>query len=62
MVLLGDDSPWTLAELVRELSDDNDTVDAVNSLYGAGLVHRLGDFVLPTRAARRADELYDGAL
>jgi len=35
---------------------------AVSALAGAGLVHRLGDFVIPTRAARRSDELYEGAL
>lgn len=48
--------------LGRELKSQLDAADAVSALAGAGLVHRLGDFVIPTRAARRSDELYEGAL
>jgi predicted transcriptional regulator len=62
LLLFDDRAPWTLDELGRELSDRGDAADAVSSLTRAGLVHRLGDFVFPTRAARRSDELYDGAL
>jgi hypothetical protein len=62
LVLFDDPVPWTVEELGRELKDTGDAVDAVARLAGAGLVHRLGDFVFPTRAARRSDELYDGAL
>ncbi|HMH48474.1 MAG TPA: hypothetical protein VK538_12270 [Solirubrobacteraceae bacterium] len=62
LVLFHDPVPWTVEELGRELGDPGDPVDAVARLAGAGLVHRLGDFVFPTRAARRSDELYDGAL
>ncbi len=63
LLLFDDRAPWTLDELGRELNDDRgDAADAVSSLTRAGLVHRLGDFVFPTRAARRSDELYEGAL
>jgi hypothetical protein len=62
ILLLEDRFPWTVEELTRELNDRTDAVDAVASLAGDGLVHRLGDFVFPTRALRRSDELYEGAL
>jgi hypothetical protein len=54
----------TLADLVRELNGDaggfagGDAVErAVRELGAAGLVHRNGDVVLPSRAALRLDEL-----
>lgn len=37
-------------------------IDAINSLYGAGLIHFTGELVTPTRAARMMDELTDGAM
>ncbi|HEX6752590.1 MAG TPA: hypothetical protein VF093_03265 [Solirubrobacterales bacterium] len=47
-------------ELVRELGDDRDAVErAVADLTGAGLLHRKGPFVVPTRAALRFDELME---
>ncbi len=62
LLLFEDRAPCTLDELGRELHGRGDAADAVSALARAGLVHRLGDFVFPTRAARRSDELYDGAL
>jgi hypothetical protein len=54
----------TFAELAREVADDpeqfaqRDAVErAVRELTSAGLVHRARDFVVPTRAALRFDEL-----
>ena len=54
----------TLAELVRELTDtpddfaSHDRIEiAVQQLTRAGLLHRHGAFVLPTRALLRAIEL-----
>ena len=50
-------SSFTLEELVRELSvgvpdfSEEDAQNAVRDLTGCGLLHRLGDLVLPTRAA-----------
>jgi hypothetical protein len=54
----------TEAELVREHGGPEDfaTRDAfgraVRDLVGVGLLHRSGDFVLPTRAAVRIKELW----
>jgi hypothetical protein len=56
----------TLEELAREFgarSNDftaHDAVErAVRDLAGAGLLHRGGEFVVPTRAALRFNELLD---
>jgi hypothetical protein len=57
-LLLGDSSLWNVEEIIREVSGKPlDTRDAITRLDSAGLVHRLGEFVFPTRTARRADEL-----
>jgi hypothetical protein len=55
----------TEAELIREHADDPDDLGtrdafgrAVRDLIGVGLLHRSGDFVLPTRAAVRIKELW----
>ena len=54
----------TIDELVREIAVDagdfaaRDAVErAVQDLAAAGLLHRNGDLVLPSRAALRLDEL-----
>lgn len=54
----------TLGDLVREIAGDprdfapKDAVErAVRELAAAGLAHRSGDVVLPSRAALRFDEL-----
>jgi hypothetical protein len=67
MVLLsGDHEPYTRADLQREVAgakgDPLAVIDAFNSLYSAGLVHFTGELVTPTRAARKMDELTDGAM
>jgi hypothetical protein len=56
----------TLEELAREFVGsggsfgERDAVErAVRELAGAGLLHRGGDFVAPTRAAVRFSELLD---
>lgn len=59
-LLLHEDAagPWAHEELVREIGDRVAVEDALARLYGAGLIHRLGDgFVFPTRAAVRASQL-----
>jgi hypothetical protein len=53
----------TEAELVREHADDPSSARdaferAIADLTGVGLLHRQGDFVLPTRAALRVKELW----
>jgi predicted transcriptional regulator len=57
----------TADELLRELDIDptdfarRDAVErAVRDLAAAGLAHRLEDFVVPSRAALRFDELVGG--
>jgi hypothetical protein len=57
-------SQVTVAELVREIGgEDADFAErdalerAVRDLSGAGLLHLKDDFVLPTRAALRFNEL-----
>ena len=49
--------PWSVEEIGRELNDQTEASDAVCRLLGSGLVHRLGDLVFPTRAARRGAEI-----
>ena len=57
-------SQVTVEELIREVAADpeefaeRDAVErAVRDLARAGLLHRNGEFVFPTRAALRFDEL-----
>jgi hypothetical protein len=45
--------PWSLREVQLELGEDADAQETVASLHAAGLVHRFGEFVFPTRAAVR---------
>ena len=52
--------PWSVDELARELGDPLGSIDAIRRLSDHGLVHRLGDFVFPTRTARRAAEIEIG--
>lgn len=59
-LLFHDPYPWTVEELRREVGTEAES--SVGSLAGAGLLHRFGDFVIPTRAARRSDELHEGAI
>lgn len=54
--------PWSLSEIARELGSEQDAEDAISRLQRAGLLHRLGDFVFPTRTARRAAELQLGTV
>jgi hypothetical protein len=56
----------TYEELLREVGgefaefSERDAVErAVRDLVGAGLLHRHDDFILPSRAALRFDELLD---
>ena len=69
--LLVHDHPglWSLTELTRSLTSSVqtadgceppacDTEDAVERLYAAGLLGRIGQYVFATQAARTADRLH----
>jgi hypothetical protein len=58
------DSPglWTVDEIARVLKTQVGAEDAVARLCAAGLVHRLGEFVTLTHAARRAVEIGAGSI
>jgi hypothetical protein len=57
--MLNDATPglWTVEEVGRTMSNEGHVGAALRCLYEAGLVHRLGEFVYPSRAAGRAIEL-----
>lgn len=57
----------TVSELKREIVEDQDSFTqldaierAIRDLAGAGLLHRHGEFAIPTRAALRFDDLLNG--
>ena len=54
-LLLTDEAPglWSRDEVAQAMGDPIIAVDFVDALHAAGLLHRLGDFVFPTRAAAR---------
>lgn len=52
--------PWSREELARTVGHRIGAFDAIGRLQEAGLVHCTGEFVWPTLAARRADELATG--
>lgn len=56
MILLDDPGFWHLDEIQLQVSDTTrlEIEDASNRLRTHGLVHRIEDFVFPTRAALRA--------
>jgi hypothetical protein len=68
MVLLADEYSGisNRADLQREIAGSRGNplavIDALNALYGVGLVHFSGELVTPTRAAQKMWELCDGAI
>ena len=48
---------WSVEELVSEIGRRLDVINSLAALHAAGLIHRCNDFVLPTRAAVRFDEI-----
>lgn len=56
--LLADDrAPWSIEEVAREVGDHTETIDSLQRLHRAGLIHRCEGFVFTTRAARRFEDL-----
>jgi hypothetical protein len=54
-------APWSVEELARALERRSDALDSVCRLAEAGLVHRIGEFVFPPRAARGSWGAYSSA-
>ena len=50
-------SLWSLDEIAAAFKERGNATDAVARLAERGLVHRIGEFVFPTLAARYADRL-----
>jgi hypothetical protein len=51
-ILLGDyRGLLKIVDIQREIGDSVAVQDSIARLYGAGLIHRLDDFVFPTKAA-----------
>ena len=48
---------WKVEEVEREIGDPIHVQDSLARLHGAGLIHRLDDFVFPTVAAVQAARL-----
>ena len=58
LLTTGDQRPWSVEELIREHGDRIQAIDALDHLYGVGLIHRTTDgFVWATGAAIRAEEI-----
>jgi hypothetical protein len=58
-MLVADDEqrPCSIREIELAVGDEIAVADALASLRGNGLVHRLGEFVWATRAAVAADRV-----
>ena len=59
MLLLTSDppAPWSVREIALAIGDQVATEDSLVNLHAAGLVHRFGEFVFPTRTATRFNQL-----
>lgn len=52
LLLTGEGEPlWPLESVVQQVGDTVVAIDALVALSDAGLVHRWGHYVIPTRAA-----------
>lgn len=56
-LIVAEPRAWTLGELEAELGPLPTLLVSVAALHDTGLAHWHGEHVLPTLAARRADEL-----
>lgn len=50
---------WSVEEIGRAVDGPMKALDAVSRLQRDGLIHRYGDFVFPTRAASRFNEIVE---
>lgn len=61
LLWVGEGEWWTIEELGRKVGDLIVTLDALNVLADAGLIHREGEHVFPTRAAAKVHDLFGAA-
>ena len=63
-LLLDDDSRglWSEGEVARAIGTDVGAAHALVSLHSSGLIHRVDEFVFPTRAATRLRQLERAAV
>jgi hypothetical protein len=59
--MLRDGWPWSIEEIAREF-DKERADESVKRLAESGLAHRVGDLMIPTRAARRAADIEIGTV
>jgi hypothetical protein len=57
-LLLRSDAPLTIGEIERAIDDPIAVADAAARLRRDGLVHRCGECVFASRAARRFDAIH----
>jgi hypothetical protein len=59
MLVIWAGEEWcTIEELSRKVGDMMTALDAMGALCDAGLIHRQGDYVFPTRAAIHLHDLF----
>lgn len=58
LVLWAGDEWYTIEQLGRHVGDLIDALDAMRALSDAGLIHREGNYVFPTRAAIHLHDLF----
>ena len=51
--------PRSVEEIIRERGDRVEAIDAIDRLYGYGLIHRTGEFVFATQAAVRFSQIVE---
>jgi hypothetical protein len=57
LLLIDHPGLWSVGEVVRQMGDEMRAQDGLSRLAGAGLIHRLGEFVFATRTAASAAAL-----
>ncbi len=57
-VLWAGDEWYTITQLANHVGDTIDALDAMSALCDAGLIHRQGNYVFPTRAAIHVHNLF----
>ncbi len=59
LILWAGEDWYTITQLANHVGDTIDALDAMSALSDAGLIHRQGNYVFPTRAAIHLHNLFD---